>query len=64
MNARDKYYLAWISFVFLNDALCDPLWFNVLYFTTKELKGFHKGHKGFFQHTLDFSTPLVPLLSK
>jgi hypothetical protein len=25
--------------------LCDPLWFNDLYFTTKGHEGFHKGHK-------------------
>ena len=37
------------SFVFLSDALCGPLWFNVLDFTTKVLKGLHKGHKGLFQ---------------
>ncbi len=41
--------MAGFSFVFLSDALCDPLWFNVLDFTTKVLKGLHKGHKGLFQ---------------
>ena len=41
--------MAGFSFVFLSDALCDPLWFNVLDFTTKALKGLHKGHKGLFQ---------------
>jgi hypothetical protein len=41
--------MAGISFVFLRDELCDPLWFNVLDFTTKGLKGLHKGHKGLFQ---------------
>jgi hypothetical protein len=41
--------MAGFSFVFLSDELCDPLWFNVLYFTTKVLKGLHKGHKGLFQ---------------
>lgn len=28
--------------------LCDPLWFNDLCFTTKALKGFHKGTKRAF----------------
>jgi hypothetical protein len=30
--------------------LRDPLWFNDLFFTTKEHKGLHEGHKGFLRH--------------
>jgi len=46
MRQSQKSNLALFSFVLLFFLLCDPLWFNVLIFTTKEHQGFHKGLKG------------------
>jgi len=46
-------------FVLLLFLLCDPLWFNDLNFTTKEHKGFHKGHKGLLIQPLYYKAPIT-----
>jgi hypothetical protein len=38
-----------LTFELLCVVLCDPLWFNDLYFTTKSHQGATKVHKGLFQ---------------
>jgi len=38
-----------LTFELLCDVLCDPLWFNDLYLTTKSHQGLTKVHKELFQ---------------
>ena len=38
-----------LSFELLCDVLCDPLWFNDLYLTTKSHQGLTKVYKELFQ---------------